>query len=104
MRALKQSAVESGVMLKLYFLLLKTNHCTCARTYTVCCREWRSIQTKQSAAKHNHCPCEGIYTLCCREWCSVKSVESAAKQEILRMCAHLQSPVKTGVVLRLYIL
>jgi hypothetical protein len=37
--ALTQSAVESGVVLRLYSLLLNSNHCTCKRNYTVCCRE-----------------------------------------------------------------
>jgi hypothetical protein len=62
-RALKMSAVGSGVVLRLYSVLLDTKHCACKR----------------------------IYTLCCREWPIVESILSAAKHEILRMHDHLHS-------------
>jgi hypothetical protein len=41
---LTQSAVENGVLLKLYSLLINKKNCACSRTYTVCCREWLSVE------------------------------------------------------------
>jgi hypothetical protein len=41
---LTESVVESGVVLRLYILLINTKYCAYALTYTVCCREWRNVE------------------------------------------------------------
>jgi hypothetical protein len=51
MRALLQSAIDRVVDLRLYSLLINPKYCAYALTYTVCCREWRSVEAIYSAAK-----------------------------------------------------